>query len=491
MSSSNSKKAKSSDTRDKYTQISLFQAFNVKPKTPSSSSSSSAGPHRNTSNGTSSRYFEKSNQKPSTSTNNVHRRADTVEEVDEDEIMPDAPEDMDEDSQEFKHQLSSAEPKSRMDTIRPEPAASSKSTTTYRREIVTDPTSGRYHNEAYAAVAKANIEISKIILPYIFSSSQSPEGYLYDAKNIQHLDSKYCPGYTLSNSDEEAAGKRGCRIRVVDGDTYDVACEMLQRHKKELESSNHSFHSTNTTSTTDEYEDNGPVILNMANQKWRGGGWMKGCMAQEEELCYRSTLHASLPRKFYPMSDTEGIYSPYVAVIRSRCNQGHKLYPMAEFIYETHQTPQNVLISTTPPKDELPVVSVITIAAVRDPELKIIKSALTGDDGEEHVTETPRYRRATDKFLMMTKMRMILRMAALNGHRRLVLGSIGCGAFNNPKLEVVEMFKEVLLEKEFQGGWWKEVVFAVLDTEKQGPMKGKDGMGNLGLFYRGLDGLVV
>lgn len=401
--------------------------------------------------------------------------------------MPDAPEDLDEDSQEFKHRGNDANSKHKMGVIK---AESKTSTNNVRRqkEVVTDPTSGRYHNEAYAAVAKANIEISKVILPYIFSSpSQNPDGYLYDAKSIQHLDLTYCPGYILSDSDKEA-GRKGCRVRVVDGDTYDIACEMLKRHKKEQESTNHSFYST---TTTDEQEDNGPVILNMANQRWRGGGWLKGCMAQEEELCYRSTLYASLPKKFYPMTDTEGIYSPYVAVIRGRCNEGHKLYPRAEFIYETHQIPQNVLISTTPPEDELPVVSVITIAAVRDPDLKMVESTYTHNDGTEEIVETPRYKKATDKFLMMTKMRMILRMAALNGHRRLVLGSIGCGAFNNPKLEVVEMFKEVLLEKEFQGGWWKEVVFGVLDTEKQGSMKGKDGMGNLGLFYRGLDGLVV
>src|SRR5205814_7169654 len=93
-----------------------------------------------------------------------------------------------------------------------------------------------------------------------------------------------------------------------------------------------------------------------------------------------------------------------------------------------------------------------------------------------------------DRDRMRTKVRLMLRMAALNGHRRLVLGALGCGAFNNPKEEVVKLFKEVFAEPEFKGGWWKEVVFAVLDTEKDGNMKGKSGMGNFGIFWRGLDG---
>lgn len=195
----------------------------------------------------------------------------------------------------------------------------------------------------------------------------------------------------------------------------------------------------------------------------------------------RSTLHASLPRKLYPMTDTEGIYSPFVAIIRSRCTTGHTLYPMASFIYETHTSSPNALITKTPPLTPLPIVSVITIAAIRDPQLK-----LSSDN-----PSILRYKETSDRYLMRSKIRMMFRMAALNGHRRLVLGALGCGAFNNPKEQVVELFRETLLEEEFRGGWWKEVTFAVLDTEKEGKMKGKDGMGNYGIFFRALNGLIV
>jgi hypothetical protein len=60
----------------------------------------------------------------------------------------------------------------------------------------------------------------------------------------------------------------------------------------------------------------------------------------------------------------------------------------------------------------------------------------------------------------------------------------------NPPTEVAQCFLEVLREKEFQGGWWEEVAFAVLDNAK-GPNGGKDGCGNFGQFFRVLDGQVV
>lgn len=79
-------------------------------------------------------------------------------------------------------------------------------------------------------------------------------------------------------------------------------------------------------------------------------------------------------------------------------------------------------------------------------------------------------------------MRVILRIAAKNGHRQIVLGAFGCGAFANPKEEVARMWASVLREAEFAGGWWSDVVFAVLD----------DGRGNNFQTYQNeLDGLMV
>lgn len=77
------------------------------------------------------------------------------------------------------------------------------------------------------------------------------------------------------------------------------------------------------------------------------------------------------------------------------------------------------------------------------------------------------------------------------GHTKLVLGALGCGVFANPPGDVARCFLEVLRETEFQGGWWQEVAFAVLDNVKGGEEGGKEGKGNFGVFYRGLHGKVV
>ena len=58
--------------------------------------------------------------------------------------------------------------------------------------------------------------------------------------------------------------------------------------------------------------------------------------------------------------------------------------------------------------------------------------------------------------------RTILRISYVNGQRRLVLGALGCGAFNNPPEHMARLFKQVLNEPEFKGAF-KQVYFAIFD----------------------------
>jgi uncharacterized protein (TIGR02452 family) len=88
-------------------------------------------------------------------------------------------------------------------------------------------------------------------------------------------------------------------------------------------------------------------------------------------------------------------------------------------------------------------------------------------------------------------MRLSLRIAATQGHRRFVLGALGCGAFGNPTNEVAICWKEVLTEPEFRDGWWEELVFAVLDKGSDGDNGARDRQGNFATFHRHLDGLIV
>lgn len=196
------------------------------------------------------------------------------------------------------------------------------------------------------------------------------------------------------------------------------------------------------------------LVLNMANAEHGGGGWLRGALAQEETICYRSSLSFTLKRRFYPLKEEEGIYSPSVVVFRESIADGHGLLNLSQ-------------------PDQLEVVSVVSVAAIRDPQ------TVFKEGGEEI------YKRWKDRMLMKKKMRVCLRIAAREAHRRLVLGALGCGAFGNPRGEVVKCWKEVLGEGEWKG-WWESVVFAVLENGGT-----KDGDGNFGVFWRGLDGVMV
>lgn len=130
-------------------------------------------------------------------------------------------------------------------------------------------------NEHNAAIAAENIEILKFLVPALFTDPEhAPTGYLYDSERFGPIGRRYCPGFTVAPGDN----RKGCIVKVVDADAYDVASDMITRAQG-------SQGTTNVSSS-----EKSPVVLNLANQNTRGGGWRKGAMAQEEELCYRCAL---------------------------------------------------------------------------------------------------------------------------------------------------------------------------------------------------------
>ncbi|KAF2629990.1 hypothetical protein BU25DRAFT_408580 [Macroventuria anomochaeta] len=325
---------------------------------------------------------------------------------------------------------------------------------------------------------------------------------IHDVNGLVPLDAKDCPRRTLPNGDKDA-GRAGTRIRVLDKDSFDAAIELQPNYKAHVHLSNSSASATassinskpDVSSAADDEEmdlDGLPLnqpqppvpswdlsakpskqanpqlspatsrhtskpvaVLNLASERHAGGGWQNGAMAQEEAMCYRSSLYLSLHKSYYPLPSLSVIYTPSVLIIRSATSAGHILY--------------------TAPAPDLPVTSVISVAALRHP-------ALTDDSknfkNKDQRAETKR------------KIRISLRVAASMGHTKLVLGALGCGVFSNPPTEVAECFLEVFREKEFQGGWWEDVVFAVMDNARGGE-GGKGGSGNYGQFYRVLDDQVV
>lgn len=246
-----------------------------------------------------------------------------------------------------------------------------------------------------------------------------PHGFLWGKDDSLPLDQDSCPKLPKTE------------VRVINCDTVDAALQMERK-----------------------VSDNPVCVLNMANPVHAGGGFQDGSLAQEEALCYRTSLSFTLKPRFYPLPAKAAIYSPNVLVFRDSMANGHRL-----------------LDCTVP--SQLPLISVISAAALYKPEVT---------SGRQQQTSGARYVKPTDRSLMAEKMRIILRVAIRNQHRKIVLGALGCGVFQNPPGEVSRLWEHVLQEPEFSGGWWEEVVFAILSPP---------GDRNFDAFHDALDGLVV
>ncbi|KAK2765571.1 hypothetical protein FQN54_008425 [Arachnomyces sp. PD_36] len=269
-----------------------------------------------------------------------------------------------------------------------------------------------------AQMAQETINLLPGLLSTIPNSSQ--DGFLYPSQQQPTLNMKYCPGLPRTP------------IKVYDCDSFDSAIKLAQRPPP-----------TGTRDTK-------PVLVqNLASHKRPGGGWLGGSSAQEESLCYRSSLSLTLKKRFYPISEDSAVYSPQVVIMRTGQRDGYKLMDLTQ--------PQ-----------ALPVVSVVSNAALRHPQLNA----------------SGNYRFPSDRVAMKVKMRSILRIAAWKQHRRLVLGAFGCGAFANPNKEVAAMWAEVFAEPEFSGGWWESVIFAVMKD-------GRGANGNFEVFKSRLEGMMV
>lgn len=212
------------------------------------------------------------------------------------------------------------------------------------------------------------------------------------------------------------------------------------------------------------------AVLNMASEKNPGGGWLRGASAQEEALCFRSTLASSLDRSLYPIAPRAGLYTRDVVIFRTSCADGHRLMATA---------PGG---SNSIAPEGLPVVSVLSVAGIRRPEVvRQREEEEEEEEGGRRGRGAMRFKDEGSRVLTKDKMRLCLRMAGTAGHTMLVLGALGCGAFRNPVGEVAWCWREVLGEEEF-GGWFKEIWFAVFDRR---------GEGNLEVFREVLDGRVV
>ncbi|KAF5583624.1 mitochondrial chaperone BCS1 [Fusarium pseudocircinatum] len=287
------------------------------------------------------------------------------------------------------------------------------------------------------AIAQETLDISRSLLKELGTNDLARHSVKYSFSSLTRLHPAHCPSY-----------RQPATIKVINDDTLNAAIELCRRAQADAGPKSQP-----------------PIVVNFANRHSPGGGWLNGAMAQEEALCYRSTLALSLNKKHYPLERDEALYSPYALIMRDDLSSGHE-------------------ISSLPARD-LPVVSALTVAALRGPPVRLFTNEPRKDRmrrPSSEVFEKSVFANDRDRDTTKAKMRLCLRMAAKHNHDMLVLGALGCGVYGNPPEDVAHCWLETLREHEFSGNWWREVWFAVFDPKNEG---------NFEMFYEVLDGKQV
>lgn len=185
-------------------------------------------------------------------------------------------------------------------------------------------------------------------------------------------------------------------VRVVDLDTIEAGAELVSKGYR-------------------------PLLLNQTDILGPGGQVEKGFRTQEASLFCRSNYVLTLLPSFYPLGDTQAVYSPGVTVFKQ------------------------------PTLEDIPPFCIDFVAC---PGVSSPVFTETGD-----LTQS-------EKEIYEKKMELILQIAAKEGHDSLVLGPFGCGAWKNPPRTVAFLFQKVLQKWE---GVFREIVFACLILDKKGP----------------------
>lgn len=175
----------------------------------------------------------------------------------------------------------------------------------------------------------------------------------------------------------------------------------------------------------------GACVLNFANAHHVGGGFLMGANAQEEALCRCSTLYASISSK--PAAEMYHFNNTHPSAVES----DYMLYSPDVCVFRDHK--YNFL-------EEPFSVSVITAPAPNRHGAAMFASS-------ELIKKT-----------FIRRIRILLAIAAEHGHKDIVLGAWGCGAFGNSADDVSEYFRRVIIGEGF-GRLFNEVCFAVYGRE--------------------------
>jgi len=156
------------------------------------------------------------------------------------------------------------------------------------------------------------------------------------------------------------------------------------------------------------------AIINMASAKRPGGGVRNGSKAQEEGLFRCSNLHFLIDSGFYPLQESEGLYTTNATFFK-------------DFNY-------NYMKPIT--------CDVITVAAHNLNNVEIDKG--------NYVESTKQ------------KIRLMLEMCVDNDINNIILGAWGCGVFKNDPKQMSIFFHEILIEEGYSG-LFDKVIFAIIN----------------------------
>ena len=173
-------------------------------------------------------------------------------------------------------------------------------------------------------------------------------------------------------------------------------------------------------------------VLNFANSRHPGGGYLSGASAQEEALCRQSTLYASIDSE-----DARAMYDSNMHV-KDLDTDYLLLSPCVEVFRDCHM---NLL-------EQPHTTAVISVAAPN----------IFGRARDVNIDRLREYYRK--------RIRHILCVSVENGYHSITLGAWGCGAFGNEPFEVAAAFKDVLINEGF-GVYFDQIVFAIPDINSR------------------------
>ncbi|EJT69763.1 hypothetical protein GGTG_12646 [Gaeumannomyces tritici R3-111a-1] len=365
--------------------------------------------------------------------------------------------------------------------------------------------------EQLRATCRETLQVAGDHLQQLQQTAAARQGYKHSLATLPLLSARHCPNFP-----------QPAKVRVINQDTLNAGISLMSQRAPAAAAASAPAPTSGALPAAPDPE---VAVMIFGNRHCPGGGWRNGALAQEEAVCYRSSLALSLENAQYPLGRNEGVFSPYVLVVRQDMDRSdHRLIPG--------------------PPEYLPVVSAMTVCAIFKPEISTVPVAhgsssscgsraqaeqssrrpaqqqdiQSSPAGRQSPTPPPQrgwvgggsrgghswgnsgsggcggggeasdgraesrttggvapreksiFALGRDRHYTMDKMRLALRMAAFHRKRSIVLGAFGCGVYANPPEDVAQCWLEVLREDEFRltGNWWRDVCFAVYDPRGEG-----------------------